>query len=185
MSRQLFQSNELLSSGWLICGLGERPLVCTFGLCTFGLGDRVCANVQLAFRSRHPEEIGEQVEMRCHRHSLELGGHLGDVARDVETLPRHNSMRRIVSSTQRPRGALSRISQVQRVSVLGNLLRRSYDKTVHSKETNRPPSILPQIGGRPSSTHALRPFGLAPRFLLLVTVHKTPISNRKTSGPRE
>jgi hypothetical protein len=76
----------------------QRPLVFTLGF-----GDGVGSNKQFAFSSRHPEEIGEKVETRRDRHGFELGGHVSDIARDVETLPRHNPLRRIIGSLQRPR----------------------------------------------------------------------------------
>ena len=69
----------------------------------FDFGDGVGPNKEFAFGFRHPEEISQEIEMRRNRHGFELGGHVGDIMRDVESLPRYHAARRIVGSLRRPR----------------------------------------------------------------------------------
>jgi DNA protecting protein DprA len=66
-----------------------------------GFGDCVRANINFAFRFRHPEEIGEQVEPGRDRHGFELGGHVGDITSNIERFPRHGPVRGIVGSPLR------------------------------------------------------------------------------------
>src|SRR5271163_1276729 len=65
------------------------------------LGDGVGANINLAFRSGHPKEIGEQVEAGRDRHGFKLRGHVCDVASDIERFVRNSPMRRIVGPSER------------------------------------------------------------------------------------
>src|ERR1700722_16539788 len=76
-----------------------------FILYALGFGDAADANRCFAFRSRHPEKVSQQVEVGRDRQGFELGGHVGDVAGDVEHFPRHSPMRRIVGSSRRARGS--------------------------------------------------------------------------------
>ena len=176
VSPTALQSNELLSSGWRIPGAAlEVGFLVGFAL---GFGDGVGANIHFAFGFRHPEEIGEQVETRRDRHRFKLGGHVGDVARDVERFPRHSPARRIVGSFQRPRGAPFRLCQVLRVSVSGNLLRRPSDKPVHSEERGRRLPQSPSLGERPLFDARVTTIRTCPSF----AVYKTPISELKNKS---
>src|SRR5579863_5250999 len=49
----------------------------------FGLGDGVGADKYFTLRLGHPEEISQELKAAGDRHGLELGGHVGDVARDI------------------------------------------------------------------------------------------------------
>ena len=68
-----------------------NPTATSKGCClvrALGFRDGVGANINLAFRSRHSEEIGEQVEAGSDRHGFELGGHVRDVTGDIERFVR-------------------------------------------------------------------------------------------------
>src|SRR6202044_2286861 len=71
-----------------------------FILYALGFGDAADSNQYFAFRFRHPEKVSQQVEVGRDRQGFELGGHVGDVAGDVEHFPRHSPMRRIVVSSR-------------------------------------------------------------------------------------
>src|SRR6476469_3663970 len=76
-----------------------------FVLRALGFGGTVGANKYFAFRFRHPEKVSQLVEVGRERRGFELGGHVGDVAGDVEHFPRHSPMRGIVGSSRRSRGS--------------------------------------------------------------------------------
>src|ERR1700733_576112 len=87
------QSNRNLEGVLLVRALGFR--------------DGVGANIDFAFRSGHPEEISEQVEAGGDRHGLELGGHVCDVASDIERFMRDSTIRRIAGLSERSAGTVS------------------------------------------------------------------------------
>src|ERR1700722_10927314 len=87
------QSNRNLEGGLLVRALGFR--------------DGVGANIDFAFRSRHSEEISEQVEAGSDRHGLELGGHVCDVASDIERFVGDSPIRRIAGLSERSPGTVS------------------------------------------------------------------------------
>jgi hypothetical protein len=71
-----------------------------------GFSDGVGANIYFAFRFRHSEKIGEQIEAARNSHGLKLSGHIGDISGNIERLPRNAPVRRIVGPSRRPRGAV-------------------------------------------------------------------------------
>src|ERR1700733_985192 len=86
------QSNRNLEGGLLVRALRFR--------------DGVGPNIDFAFRSRHSEEIGKQIEAGGDRHGLKLGGHVCDVASDIKRFVRDSPVRRIASLSERPPGTV-------------------------------------------------------------------------------
>jgi len=72
-------------------GLGRRGR--RFVVLGFIRGKRACAYEHLAFRLRHAEEIGKQLEAGGVRHRLELRGHVRYISRDIESLTRRSKSR--------------------------------------------------------------------------------------------
>ena len=91
------QSNELFS--WCSPAVGSWNSSSALG---FG-APLTRTNISLSvFAIR---ELSQPVKVGNYCHGFELGGHVGDVAGDVEHFPRHSPMRRIVGSSRRSRGS--------------------------------------------------------------------------------
>jgi hypothetical protein len=114
-----------------------------FILRALGFGNAADANQYFAFRFRHPEKVNQPVEVGRDRQGFELGGHVCDVASDVEHFPRHSPMRRIVRASRRSRG-----SELSASPTFGFVSQEAYSSYDESAARLLPiPRIAPTING--------------------------------------
>jgi hypothetical protein len=102
-----FEPNESSIERIVHVGQSNRNLEGVLLVRALGFYDGIGANIDFAFRSRHSEEISEQVEAGSDRHGLELSGHVRDVASDIERFVRDRPMRRIVGFSKQAPGTVS------------------------------------------------------------------------------
>src|SRR3984957_14033514 len=101
-----FEPNGSSIEGIAHVGQSNRNLEGVLLVRTLGFRGGVGADIDSAVRSRHSEEIGKQIEAGSDRHCFKLGGHVCDVASDIDRFVRDSPMRRIASLSERPPGTV-------------------------------------------------------------------------------